>query len=248
MSILQQPFCTLGNLERVGINTNAIRTFTVLQRRDAVKGASGMLEPALRKRHEPPFVVQHDPDFDDLAGMTGGAVPIWSPDPAGPVGTARPMDVLVAFPAGGIVGQPGITFTVNVDATAYGTAPGPAQPFPLSGDVQIGGYSWALPLGATVTDGDSLFYCLRTDAGLQQATAMYACWILLNARGKDPKSDVDLAKVLTEAKEWARSIASGEGDLDKGADATPQRQEGGVRFKAGRAQKDPYGWVPTPER
>lgn len=243
MAVLQQPFCTLGNVERLGINTKAIQALPLLGRRDAVKGASGLLEPALRTRHAPRFLVEHDPDFDDLAGMTGGAVPVWSLQAAGPVGLVRPMDVALAFPAGGVVGQAGITYTLNLDASAYGTVAGAAKAFPLSGELDIGGYPFALPVGATITTGDSLFFCLRTDAGLTTATAMLAAWILLHARGLDPKFLDDLAGAKETAEAWARSIATGDGALDKNADSTPNKQEGGFRYKASREQKDAYGWV-----
>lgn len=243
MSVLQQPFCTLGNVERLGFNTNAIQRLSLLQRRDAIKGASGLLEPALRTRHKPPFLVEHDPDFDDLAGMTGGAAPIWSLEPAGPVGVARPLDIALAFPAGGVVGTAGITYTLNLEATAFGSVASAAKAFPLSGELSIGGYPFALPIGATVNAGDALFFCLRTDAGLSTATAMMAAWLLLNARGVDPKTQIDLADIKATAEAWAESIADGSGALDKAADATPKKQEGGFRFKAGREQQDAYGWV-----
>lgn len=246
MGVLQQPFCTLGNVERLGIATKAIQALPLLQRRDAIKAASGLLEPALRTRHAPRFLVEHDPDFDDLSGMTGGAVPIWSTDAAGPIMQCRPMDVGLAFPTGGVVGNPGVTYTLNTDASAYGTTAGPAAPFPLSGELTIGGYPFALQLGATINNGDALFFCLRTDAGLTAAAALLAAWLLLHGRGVDPKTMEDLAAAKETAEAWARGIAKGDGDLDKAADATPQKQEGGFRYKAGREQHDPYGWLRRP--
>lgn len=243
MGVLQQPFCSLGTLERVGIATKAIQAFSLLARRDAVKGASGLLEAPLRTRNMPRFQVEHDPDYDDLSGMTGGAVPIWSLDPAGPIGTCRPMDVQIAFPAGGVVGVVGITYTVNVEAGASGsTATAPAA-FPLSGILQVGGYPFQLPVGAVINSGDTIFYCLRTDAGLSTSTALLAAALLINARGVDPKTMEQLDKGRAEAWAWVRSIATGDGDLDKGADATPNKQEGGFRFKATREQHDAYGWL-----
>ncbi len=243
MSLLQQPYCTLGNLERLGIATKALQALPLLSRRDAIKGASGLLEPALRTRHKPPFLVEHDPDFDDTSGMLGGAVPAWSLAPAGPVGTVRPMDVALAFPAGGIVGASGITYTLNTDAGAYGSTPSGSLAFPLSGLLPIGGYPFRLAIGATVTAGDALFFCLRTNAGLTSSAAFLAAWILLHARGVDPKTEADLLEGKKTAEAWVKAIATGDGDLDRGADATPNKQEGGVRFKTGRAVRDAYGWV-----
>lgn len=253
MGFLQQPFCTLGNVERTGIATKAIQALPLLTRRDAVKQASGLIEPYLRKRHLPPFVVAHDPDFDDLSGMTGGAVPIWSLAEALPValgGQARPADILVAFPAGGTVGTPGITYQVTApDAGAFNTSlsptmpPGPVQAFPLNGIVEILGYPFQLPIGATVAPGDSCFYCLRTDAGLTGVAVGLAAFLMLNARGVDPKTGETLAAQLERVDKWAKAVADGDADLGKDADATPTVQEGGVRFKASREQKSAYGWV-----
>ena len=253
MSVLQQPYGTLGNLERLGLATKSLQALPVLTRRDAGKAAAGLIEPYLRKRHLPPFVVEHDPDFDDLSGMTGGAVPIWSLADAGPVtpgGQARPMDVLITFPVGGTVGAPGITYNVTApDAGAYNTSAvpqipaGPTLPFPLTGIVTIGGYPFQLPLGATVSPGDSVFYCLRTDAGLTGAWSMKAAWLILNARGVDPKTQETLEKVNAAADTWCKAVAEGGGDLGALVDATPAIQEGGSRFAQGRAQRDAYGWV-----
>jgi len=246
MSVLQQPYATLGNLERLGIATKALQDLPLLMRRDALKTASGLIEPYLRKRHLPPFLVEHDPDFDDITGMTGGAVPVWSLDPAGPItpgGQARPMDVLIQFPAGGTVGSPGITYNVNIEAGGRGSTPGPVLPFPLTGIVTIGGYPFQLPLGATVSNGDSCFFALRTDAGLTGACAFKAAWILLNARGVDPKTMETLEKGNAAADAWCKLVAEGGGDLGAGVDATPTIQEGGSRFAQTRAQRDAYGWV-----
>lgn len=253
MSVLQQPYHTLGNLERLGVATKAIQALPVLQRRDAAKAAAGLLEPYLRKRHLPPFVVEHDPDFDDLSNMTGGAVPIWSLAAAGPVtvgGQARPMDVLIAFPTGGVVGAPGITYAVTApDAGAYNTSavpvmpPGPTLAFPLTGIIMAGGYPFQLPLGATVAAGDSCFYCLRTDAGLTGAATFKTAWILLGARGTDPVTKEQLAAGNAAADAWGVAVSIGPADLGALIDATPAIQEGGTRFKAGREQKSAYGWV-----
>lgn len=253
MSVLQQPYATLGNLERLGLATQALKALSVLARRDALKTASGLIEPYLRKRHLPPFVVEHDPDFDDLSGFTGSAVPIWSLAAAGgitPGGQARPMDILIAFPTGGTVGAPGIQYNVTApDALAFNTVASPTMPtgptldFPTSGIVTIGGYPFQLELGGTVGDGDAIFYCLRTDAGLTGACVMKAAWILLNNRGPDPGTKQLLAEGNAAADAWAKAVADGDGDLDKLADATPTIQEGGTRFKAGREQRDAYGWL-----
>ncbi len=253
MSVLQQPYATLGNLERLAIATKALQALPVLQRRDALKTASGLLEPFLVKRHRPPFEVEHDPDFDDLSNMTGGAVPIWSlvsADPITPGGQARPMDILVTFPAGGTVGAPGITYNVTApDAGAFNTTavpvmpPGPTLPFPLSGLVTIGGYPFELPAGAVVNAGDSIYWCLRTDAGLTGAACMKASWLLRNALGIDPKTQETLEKVNAAADAWGKAVADGDGDLRKGIDAAPNIQTGGTRFKAGPEQRDAYAWV-----
>ena len=246
MAVLQQPYTTLAHLEHVAIATKAIQALPVVQRRDAIKSASGLLEAALRTRHKPPWLVEHDPDFDDLSGMTGGALPIWTLEAAGPIlpgGQARPMDVQVTFPAGGFVGAAGITYNVNADAGAYATSAGPTLPFPVSGIVPIGGYPFQLPIGAAVNAGDSLLFSLRTDAGLMTAAALLAAWLLLHARGVDAATLADMQKAKDTAEAWVKSIATGDGDLDKGADATPTIQEGGVRFKRGREQKDAFGWV-----
>lgn len=243
MGVLQQPYTTLGTLERLGIQTKAIQALSLLTRRDAIKGASGLLEAPLRTRHMPRFLVEHDPDFDDLSGMTGGAAPVWSLAPAGPVMTCRPMDVALTFPVGGVVGAQGITYTLNIEAGARGSAPSAAKPFPLEGVLLVGGYPFQLPVGAVVNAGDSLLFSLRTDAGLMTATALLAAATLLNARGVDPDTQETLDKSRADAWAWVRSIATGDGDLDKAADATPQKQEGGFRFKHGREQKSAYGWV-----
>jgi hypothetical protein len=253
VSSRQQPFATLGNLERLGLATKALQALPVLWRRDGIKTASGIIEPYLRKRHLPPFVVEHDPDFDDLSGFTGNAQPIWSLAAAGPItpgGQARPMDVLVAFPAGGTVGVPGITYNVTApDAGAYNTSTvptmpaGPTLPFPLTGIVTIGGYPFELALGGTVNPGDAIFFCLRTDAGLTGACILKTAFILLNARGVDPKTQETLKDGNAACDKWCEDVASGKGDLGKDADASPTIQEGGVRFKAGREQRDPYGWL-----
>ena len=254
MAVLQQPFATLGSLERLGIATKAIQMLPVLTRREGLKTASGDMEPFIRKRHLLPWMVAHDPDFDDLSGMTGGAVPIWSLAPAGPMtpgGQARPMDVLVVFPAGGTVGVPGITYNVTApDAGAYNTSsvptmpPGPTRPFPVSGIVTIGGYPFELPLGATVASGDACYFRLVTDPGLALACVRKAAWILLAARGVDPKTQETLKAGEDAAQAWCKAIADGDADLAKLEDASPTVQEGGVRFKAGREQKSAYGWVP----
>ena len=253
MSVLQQPYGTLGNLERLGIATKAIQGLPVLTRRDALKTASGLLEPFLVKRHKPPFQVEHDPDFDDISNMTGGAVPIWSLAPAGPItpgGQARPMDVLVTVPAGGTVGAVGGTYNVTgPDAGAWNTSavpampPGPTLPFPLTGTILVGGYPVQLPVGALVNAGDILFFSLRTDAGLTGAAVMKAAWIVLGARGLDPVTQKTLAEGNAAADAWAKAVATGDGDLLKGIDAAPTIQTGGNRFKAGPEQKSPYGWV-----
>jgi hypothetical protein len=253
VSVLQQPYATLGNLERLGVATKALQGLPVLTRRDALKSVSGLMEPYLQKRHKPPFEVEHDPDFDDLSGMTGGAVPIWSLEPAGPVtpgGQARPMDVLVAFPAGGTVGVAGITYCVTApDAGAYNSQavpvmpPGPTLPFPVSGIVTIGGYPFQLPIGATVNPGDSLCFMLRTDAGLTGACSAWAAYVLLNARGTDPKTQETLAAGKVDAVAWCKAVAGGEADIDKSAGSNPKVQHGGTRFKHGPEQQDAYAWV-----
>lgn len=246
MSVLQQPYGTLGNLERLGIATKAIQALPVLTRRDGMKTASGLIEPFLRKRHLPPFVVEHDPDFDDFTAFTGSASPVWSLADAGPItpgGQARPMDIQIVFPVGGTVGAPGITYAANTEAGAFGTTVGAAQAFPTTGIVTIGGYPFQLQIGGTVNAGDSVVYSLRTDAGLTGAATMKCAWLLLNARGVDPKTLETLEKANAAADAWAKAVAEGGGDLGALVDATPTIQEGGSRFARTRAQRDPYGWV-----
>ena len=57
-----------------------------------------------------------------------------------------------------------------------------------------------LRVGATISENDALFFCLRTDAGLTAATALLAAWILLHARGVDHTLGAQARKLADETR------------------------------------------------
>lgn len=234
---MQQPFASLRDLELLGIASDRIQTIPISARRLGLKAASGRIEPYLRKRNMPPFVVEFDPDFYDAGGMTGGAAITWIAQ-APPNQPLRVMDVAVTFPVGGTVGTAGVTYALNLEDGAYGSSYGPVQQLPVNGQIAIGGYTFTI--SGTVNDNDEFHFSLRTDAGLALATAQIAAWIILGANGIDPKTLQDLKAAADGSIAWAKAIADGDADLDKNADATPTIREAGVRFSG---QRDAWDWV-----
>lgn len=241
MGVKQEVFATPRDLEEGGRAREALQQIGIAERRRALKRASGFLAPYIRKRNALPLTVELDADDWDTTGMTGGAVPT--------ITLAKPtlvQDVRAVFTAG-TVGQPGITYAIDVNAGAYGSAVGASIALPLSGVITIDGCVFVLPAGGTTVNGDSFTFSTRVDAGVARATVMVAAWDLLGHGGS--AIDSDLRRELQDAHDvavrWARDLGKGDGDLEPRGDATPDRREGGFRFFG---QRDAYEWVRGPRR
>lgn len=231
--MLQQLFASPRMLELLGLSRARLSQVPIAQRRLALKGASGFFAPWLRKRNQLPLVVELDPEELDVAGMTGGATVT-----ASRVAPAqRVADVAVRFTSGGA--PPGLAFTTNLYHGASGsTFNGPAGSLDSSGAVEIDGQRFVV--AGTVNAGDVFAFSLVTDPGVAMATAMLAAYTLLHNRGLDPKTEQDLGTFYDAAMAFARSLGAGEADLEKTADATPDRAELGPM---GSGQKHPWDFL-----
>ena len=232
----QQTFATARDLEELGIAREAIQVIPLAQRKRALKAASGTLAPYLRKRNTLPLAPVLDPDDLDVSGMTGGAGVTYAPAATAPT-NAR--DVAITFTAG-TVGTAGITYQVDLDAGAYGSAQGSALALPTDGTITIDGYTFTLAAGATVNAGDVLAYSQRVDSGAAAAVCQVAAFLLLGSRGIDPSTMETLKSQNDAAIAWAKDIAKGEADLAVDADATPARAEAGPRYTG---QRSPWEWL-----
>jgi hypothetical protein len=225
--VIQQSFCSARDLEEIGIASNAIQEIPLAQRRRAIKSASGVLAPYLRKRQGLPLIPRIDDEEFDTSGMTGGALVTHDNGPA-----VHARDVLVTFTTSGVVGVAGIMYTLTLDAGAFGAVPSVAQALPLTGILALDGYTFTL--SGTITEDDSFSYSARVDSGAATAVAQVAAYLLLGARGIDPKTLEVLKAQADQATKWAKDISVGEGDLDEDADTTPQVAEAGPRFTGQR--------------
>ena len=232
----QQTFATARDLEELGIARDAIQAIPLAQRKRTLKAASGTIAPYLRKRSELPLAVLLDADDFDASGMTGGATVTYASTDTPPT-NAR--DVTVTFTAG-TVGQPGITYRVNLDAGAYGSTDGSALSLPTDGTIAIDGYVFTIEAGATINAGDAFAYSQRVDVGTVAAVCQVAAFLLLGSRGIDPTTMETLKSQNDAALAWAKDIAKGEADLAVDADATPARAEAGPRYTG---QTSPWQWL-----
>lgn len=233
----QQAFATARDLEEIGIARDAIQAIPLAQRKRSLKAASGVLAPYLRKRAAMPLTPSFDPDDWNAFGMVGGAAVTYVELSPGPT---HARDVRVSFPVGGIVGQLGPTYAIDLDSGAYGSAATLAGALPLSGDITIDGLTFTLAAGATVAPGDAFTYSTRVDAGACSATCHVAAYTLLGAQGVDPITTKSLKDNADAAIAWAKDVAKGDAELELDADATPARAEAGPRFTG---QRSPWEWM-----
>jgi hypothetical protein len=232
----QQALASPRDLEELGIARDAIQGLPLPQRKRGIKAASGILSPYLRKRVAMPLTPTLDPDDFDTSGMVGGATLAFD---AGPALHARDVNVSFDVPTSfAFVGDPGITYTVDLDNGAWGSIPTNPQAFPLSGIIVIDGYTFTLTGG--INQGNSFSYSTRVDSGACAATCSVAAYMLLGARGVDPATLATLKAQNDAAIAWAKDVAKGDGDLEPDADATPQHAEAGPRFTG---QRTPWEWV-----
>ncbi|MFT3773007.1 MAG: hypothetical protein QM820_47090 [Minicystis sp.] len=231
--MIQQAYATLRDIDEFGIAKPSLASIPKPQKLRALKAASGRLAPYLRKRYKLPLRVELDADDFDISGLTGGATVTYAL--LANVNPQKAQDVTVKFPAGGTVGNPGITYAISYDA---GLTFGSPSPLPLSGQITIDGYTFTVV--GTITTNDSFSYSTRVDYGVCEATVTIATWLLLHNRGLDPKTLEDLQKRHDAAMAWAKVLGEGEGDLETSADTTPELDEGGQR---GDGQQNPWDWL-----
>lgn len=244
---VQIPLCTARDLEELGIARDAIQGIPLDQRKRTIRRASGVLAPYLRKRAELPLVPTVDDEEISVALMTGGASVAHEGGPA-----TRARDVAVKFTAGGTVGVPGVLVAVNLDHGAFGSAFSAPVALPNDGKITIDGYIWTID--GTIATADLFTYSTRIDPGVSTAAAQVAAFLLLGNRGV-PAETLETLKALHDAAiAWTKDVGKGEGDLEYGADASPDRDEGGPLFSSEAnpysildTEPDPYGQAQSDE-
>lgn len=223
---IQQSFCSARDLEEVGVASKDIKVIALAQRKRAIRTASGLLSPYLRKRNKLPLAPRIDDEEFDISGLAGGGTATFS---AGPAVHARDIAIVIQCPATfANVGDPGVTYTIDIDNGAYGSAPSAAFPFPLTGILNIDGY--VITFTGGLATNDTLTYSTRIDSGAAAAVAQVAAYLLVGSKGIDPVTRETLKTQYEGALAWAKDVSKGDGDLEPDADATPNLEEAGPRY------------------
>jgi hypothetical protein len=220
-----QDLATLRDLDDFG-PAAALAPLPVRRKLRVLRSVSAHFLTYLRKRGRPPLVVTLE---DATPTLTLGGTFLQAGTPT------KVLDVMLRFAAGGTVGAPGVTYKVSVDG---GASFGAVTALPLNGAALVDGITTTF--GGSLALNDQLAYATQAEEELRLHVVGMASWYLLRNRGLDPAVEQELRESFDAAKAWLGDTAVGDAELDGGADATPERDEGGPLADT---RVSPYSWV-----
>lgn len=222
-----QDLATLRDLDDFG-PTAALVPLPVRRKQRVLRAVSAHFLTYLRKRNRPPLVVALD-DATPTLTLGGSFVQAGTP--------TNVADIVIRFASGGTIGGGGVTHKVSTDG---GATFGAVQATPTNGAVLVQGVTSTF--GGTVALTDQLAYStkIKDEEELPLHVVSTASWYLLRNRGLDPALEAELRESYEAAKTWLGDTAAGGAELDGGADATPNRDEGG---SLADTRVSPYSWV-----
>jgi hypothetical protein len=230
---LVQEFCTLRDLDELGIAAEAIAAVPVRVKRRKIRHYSGEMASALRPRHTLPLVVGVE-DLDvSLLSSTATVVLSGEAD--------RVADVAIRIVAGGAVSGGAVTYQISRDA-GIDDSWGAVATLPSSGIILLDGLT--ITVAGTVAADDLFSYSAGVDTVVAGHTAALVTGSMLDWRGLDPASAQTLERAVKAAQAWMNQIKPGDRALATDADSTPDVSEMGPM---GTGESTPFEWLEETE-